>query len=774
MKLSVAWIFDHIDADYKTQDIPRLVDLFNQTTAEIEGFERITISLDQFALARVQSMDAESVRVNIPEWQEEAVLPFREDARDGQWFLIKRTPKGYQWAQPADVGSAKECTIPALHVAEGLHAGAWKQHVETEDYILEVDNKSITHRPDLWGHRGFAREIAAMLNLKLKPFDSFLSDTRVQEYGTAKKAQHDGLIIEHADAPEVKRFAAMRIATITPTPSLFWMVHRLLRVDSKPIDAIVDMTNYVMLDMSQPMHAFDAALITSNTLMPRYAHNNEELILLDGENIKLTDEDLVVTDGKHPIALAGIMGGASTAVSTHTTSLLLESACFDATTIRRSSLHHKKRTEASARFEKSLDPNQNILALRRFIKLLEVDQISFQSDDEIISLGAQLPKNKISISHEFIQKRIGCSLSTEQVRTILEKLDFVVHEENVGTYDIEVPTFRSTKDIRIKEDIVEEVGRFVGYSSMAYVLPEKQTIPTDLAAVNRIRLMKHVCAYVGRMRELYSYALYDESFLDLMRWDSQQTLEVKSPVSENMRRPVTSLVPHLLKAVHENAQEHEQLRFFEWGRAWDYDNNVITERKLLSGIMYAQKDTIDFYTGKKFLHELFDTLSMPVTWHKVNDPAEPWFAPYQTADIMIGDQIIGRAGIAHIGLLHPLVDRGSACIFELNGDALLAYKKPKHLYVPVSKYPEVERDISMMVPRSATVADITQTIKHADSNVVSVSLLDFFAKEEWHDVKSLTFRFTLHDQHKTLTKAEVDQVYDCVVNALRAQGAEIR
>ena len=215
------------------------------------------------------------------------------------------------------------------------------------------------------------------------------------------------------------------------------------------------------------------------------------------------------------------------------------------------------------------------------------------------------------------------------------------------------------------------------------------------------------------------------------------------------------------------------LRFFEWGRIWDLDTEI-HERKKLSGIIYEQKEPVDFYAGKALLLELFDMIGMEVTLQKVDNPEQPWFAPYRTVDIMLGQQIIGRAGIANFALLHQLLDRGDAFIFELDGDALLAYQKPIALYVPVSKYPEVKRDISMMVPKEATVDQITDIIVQADKSIVAVQLIDFFEKPEWTTQKSITMRFILHDERKTLTKAEVDVVYDRVIAALTNLGAEIR
>ncbi len=773
MKLSIAWIFDHIEADWKEQVIPHLIELFNQKTAEIERYTRITINLEPLTLAQVTATSGTTVTLHSPEWDESITLPFRNDANQGSWFLVKRIKEGYGWATPADLGSEKECAIPALHVDELLQGGDWKRGFETEDYIIEVDNKSITNRPDMWGHRGFAREVAALLNLKLKDESLFLEPIRVNELGNANEGKTPGCTIIIHPTEGIKRFAAVGIPRIEYRPSILWMAHRLLRVDSKPIDAIVDVTNYVMLDMSQPMHAFDADCIPNKILEPRFAHKDEQLMLLDGNEIKLTPQDIVVTDGANPIALGGVMGGASTAVSKATRSLILESACFAATVIRHTAARYKKRTESSSRFEKTLDPNQNVTAIRRSIQLLKKAQISFTCDDEILSFGNLAPQLKIAVSHDFIEKRIGITLGSDDVIKILTNLEFGVAFGEGDLYEITVPTFRASKDVTMKEDIVEEIARFVGYESIPHVLPNKQSPPSMLTGVYRMRRIKSLLAHVGSMRELCNYALFDESFIELMDWDPNQSLEVQFPVSENMRRPVNSLVPHLLKAVHDNAQEHDRLRFFEWGRIWNRDTQI-HEHKKLSGIIYEQKESVDFYAGKALLTELFDMIGMEVVWKKVDNPEQPWFAPYRTADIMVGERVIGRAGIANFGLLHHLLDRGDAFIFELDGDAILAYQKPIPLYVPTSKYPEVERDISMMVPKQATVDEITNVIVQSDKNIVAVQLVDFFEKEEWITQKSLTMRFVLHDERKTLTKADVDVVYDRVIAALINLGAEIR
>lgn len=767
MKLSIAWIFDHIDVPWKTIDIPALVAQCNQTTAEIEHYYPISISLDQFSLARVEKVDA-TVLVYSPEWKKEISLPLRPGVEKNQWYMIKNAA----WASMKDWSSEKEHLLPALSCPESLQAGSWKKQFECDDYIIELDNKSITHRPDLWGHRGFAREVAAMLNIPLKPLSQFIEDKPVKEYDQiAPAASPDAYTVINKVPQACRRFTALSIPTIENNPSLLWMAHRLARVDARSIDALVDMTNYVMLDLSQPMHAFDGAALRSKIVEPRFAKDKETLSLLDGSKITLTNHDLVITDGEKPIALAGIMGGSQSGVQLTTHSLFLESACFDPSVIRLSSQRHKLRTEASARFEKTLDPQQTTQAIMRYLKLLRDAHIQFTAAEHIVACGA-LPKPiVITLTHDYIEKRIGVLIEPIFIMQLLKNLEFSTQYHN-GSYTIHVPRFRATKDVAIKEDIVEEIARFVGYTTIKPTLPTKQLQTSDLHPTMQLRAIKRSMAYTLSMRELYNYALYDEEFLRTFDWDPKSSLSVQNPVSEHWRRPVTSLIPHLLKAVMHNAAEHDNLRFFEWGRTWHQDNEQVNEKKVLAGIFFA-KSTIDFYQAKKDLEKFFDALSLPVTWQKVDNPGQAWFRPYQTADILYHNRVIGRAGSIH-QLCMQKISEGDAFIFDLDGDFLQSYKKPLKKFVQLSRYPDVMRDISMMIPNALQVDDIIAAIKKVDERITLVSLIDFFEKEEWLSERSITIRCVIQDMHKTLTKDEVDTMMDRVQNMLKSMGATIR
>lgn len=288
MKLSLRWIFDHLKADWKKYNVDHLVEQFNATTAEIEGFEKAELNLDIFALGKVIDFSDSGVTVECKEWKKQSTLSFRTDVKKGLYYLIK---KDGTWASMIDVHGDKEGLLPPFYCEEKESEGQWKKSIEKEDYILEVDNKSVTNRPDLWGHRGFAREFSAMLDIELVPETEFLASfsfEKVDQKFIATKDQPFSII---NSAPKIcKRFSALYVSEVQQRDSMLWMAIRLLRVDTRPIDFLVDATNYAMFDTGQPIHAFDADFITSEIIEPRCAKKGEKLTLLDG--VKLMNRSL--------------------------------------------------------------------------------------------------------------------------------------------------------------------------------------------------------------------------------------------------------------------------------------------------------------------------------------------------------------------------------------------------------------------------------------------------------------------------------------------------
>ncbi len=771
MKLSLSWIFDHIVGNWRDLAINEFIQKFNNTIAEVDFHEKITTDLDSLAIGVVTKMNG-SIFLFVPEWNKEFQLPPRKDINHGGYYLVKKESKEIRYATLSDFGSEKDGLLPELWVIEPHLKGEWKATCAKEDYVLFVDNKSLTHRPDLWGHRGIAREVAAMLNLDMIPEERFLIPCIIKNYEKITAVSEKNPILLDDDASSLcDRLAGIYLNEVTARPSLISCAQRLASIDARPIDALVDATNYVMYDIGQPLHAFDAEELRGKVLKARAAQKGEKLTLLDGETIELDPSDCVIADEERVLSLAGIMGGMESGIKASTTRILVESAHFNATAIRRSSLRHKIRTESSARFEKDLDANQNTMALMRFLYLLDSWAIEHDVSKEIVSIGKPASEKSIMISPEFIAKKIGMTITGDTIKRTLSRLGFGIQEDRDGLI-VTVPTHR-IRDVSMKEDIVEEIARFIGYDSVPYSLPLRAMRPLDHHRVQRIREIKRHCAFAYGMHELSSYSLYDEEFLRILSWQPENGVYLSNPVSENWQRLVTSLVPNLLKAVKTNSTLQQNINFFEWGRVWTKNLTGVLEKKALSGIWYQPNGEIDFYALQADLRSLFDLIKAPVLWQKTQKQLDPWFHPYQTAELVCGDQVIGYAGKTSPALFSQLVE-GDAFIVSIDGNFLQTYVHPELSMHPLAKYPHTDLDISMFVPITVSVADLESAVALADARIRDVYLVDYFEKDEWQAVRSITLRYRVIDDFKTLTKEEIAEIAHDVREAVKALGVTIR
>ncbi len=774
MKLSLSWLCDHIDADWRKIDVQALVNLFNKTTAEIEGFDKVSLDLKKLAAAKIKEVTSSAIVVETPEWKHTIDMPVRSDVMKNQSYLIAKEGDSYQWAKLIHFGSEKEGLLPAFTIAETDLNGDWKKKIESEDVILHLDNKSVNHRPDMWGHRGVAREVAAMLKLPFKALDHMLIPHEIEESKTGTCLKKFDFTIEVQNSDSCRRFSGLYFNQIDSDPCDLHLAARLARVDSRPINTIVDATNYVMLDIGQPLHAFDAQKLSKPTIVVRNAKNKETITLLDGQTVELSGDDCVITDGQKPVALAGIMGSNNSGIEAKATpaQLFLESANFNPSTIRKTAGRVKKRTEASARFEKDLDLNQIVLGIKRFLKVIDDANIAWKAADPIMVIGKEAEQKQLEVSHDYIQKLLGVTIDPKFVIQTLEKLEFAVSEKN-GIYHIIVPSFRATKDINIKQDIVEEIGRFYGYETITEVFPLRETKPFDLTPVTRKRKIKELLAYSLSMHEVYTYAFFDESFLQTINWQPQKTLRVQEAVSENWQRLVTSLVPNLLKVVQAHASELDQMNFFDWARIWP-EHTALEEKTSLAGIFVNQKKPVDFYDCKAQLNKIACVLGVTFEWIKADESKlEQWYLPYQTAYLLCDGQVIGVAGKVNPAFFNK-VATGDAFIFELDGEFLLNHAIAVKRFTPAYKYPSIVRDVSMLISVSTTVQSLRDALKKIDAKITHVDLLDFFEKAEWKDQKSLTFRITMVDPAATMTTAQADAIMGNVNEYLQKQGAVIR
>lgn len=788
MKLSLAWLLEHIQEKLTIQTAPTeflssLADRLSVQAVEIEGYERVTLDLDQFTLARFVARQGDMVTWVSPELKKEFVLPaLAGTARTGKatdttaYCLLIKEGKTYRYATYADIHSPKEGLFPELWCPEEEASGGWKSKVDTTDYLLTIDNKAITHRADLWGHRGFAREVAALFSLTLLPEERLHDPLPIKHFIDRSRITKEMPYEVVIDGKLCNRLALGKVSVSELYASVPWMAIRLARVDVRPYNVLVDATNYVMYDIGQPMHAFDATHVEGGLLQARPAKAGESLTLLDGQTITLTTEDCVIADAQKPLALAGVMGGSHSGVSETTRTVLIEAAHFSADAIRATALRYKHRTEASARFEKNLDPHQNTLALARFLFLLDRLSVSHEGLSEIISVGPLVAEPQITMTHQFLAERLGKEITPERVEALLKKFGFGVtlsHKQGC-VYTISVPLYRGMRDVTCAADIVEEIARIEGYDSFVRHLPTRVMRPFSLKVPLTTRAIKHHCAFGLGMHEVNNYALYHEEALRAISYEPTDTIVVKNPVSEQQRRMVTSLVPHLMLNVRENIADHEIIRLFELNKVFSLKSDgQVREAKSLGLIFFRYKSSFDFYAGKAAVQSLFDELSLLVTWEKPTESVEPWYLPEQTARLVHEGNVIGYAGTLSPSLVRS-IGEGEGFVVELDADYLCSYVAPRPQYHPVSKYQSVDLDMSLLIPRSVTVDAVKQALAQADGRIIAVMLRDFFEKETWPDQRSITLRFTMSDMSKTLSKEDIDEVWESAGKAVKALGAQIR
>ena len=766
MKISLRWLFDHIAGDVTKVDVSALVDQFNLKVAEIENFSQLTLDIQNFVVAKAVSV-GDRVQLFAPELDQDIFAPVRSDLQIGNYYLLINREKNYDWASGKDFNSLKEGLLPALYFANEQQAKLWRLNFEAQDYIFEVDNKSLTHRPDMWGHRGFAREIAALLNLELKPLEQLITPLSIAEVTDKNSCMYQTKI----QAEGCLRFASLYLPKVSNLPSSLSMAVRLFRCDMRAINHLVDLTNYVMLDLGQPMHVFDAKQIVGNQLVVRKAINGEKLALLGGQVLELTAEDMVIADQSGPLSLAGIKGGASSGCTDNTSSILIEAANFDAVTIRKSAARYKIRTESSARFEKTLDPNFNTQAIERFIKLQQSLEPDLKIIEPIVSLGAKNDLPIIRFSHQFVEKRLGQAIPSQFVIDTLNKLGFSITTQ-AHDYIVQVPSYRASKDVAIAEDVLEEILRMWGYGNILPQMPSKITQPGNLDHIFKIRQIRQYLSAALGMHEVENYPFYDESFLQQINWQPQQAVEIKNPVSENWRRLVTSLIPHLCKNIEHNSHDLADLRFFEWGRIWQpKDAKSATELRILAGVVFNQQ--IDFYFFKAKLQALFNALGIDVIWQKPTSDLPIWYHAHQTASLMYNGKQIGIAGMLSPDWLEKIA-LGQAFGFEIDGDFILNQVPKLVKHQLLSKYQATSLDVSILVPLNKTVADLQTSILKVDGRIYQVELVDSFKKDDWQNQKALTFRYYFVDANKTLASDDVFSIQKQVEQSLQTDGAKIR
>lgn len=773
MKISLRWLCDHIEGLlWKNVDISKLISLFNAQVAEIEQVEKVTVSVSEFHAVRIVAqvggtMTVQGADKNLYE------LPARSDALLADQlaaYLIISDAGRYRWVTLHEIGCEKDGLVPALHIPDADLAGKWKLQWEEADVILDVDNKSLTHRPDMWGHRGFAREVAALFGKRLLAEDSFLTPLAM---GTS-------LALVNEAEQACTGLAAVRIDNCNPAASDVRAVSRLVKIGYRPRNGMIDVTNYVMADWGHPMHAYDAAVISGAGLTVRFAQPGQTIKVLDGSDLVLESADMVIADTQGAVALAGVMGGALSAVSATTTQVLLEAGCFHASTIRRSAARHKIRTESSQRFEKTLDNEQLVATLQRCVTVGRAWGVFDHAQIGLLTVNKTSREPLVlSVSHNYIFGRIGITVLPEVIVRLLTSIDFIVTYKTAQydtLYTIVVPSYRSTKDISGPHDIVEEVARLYGFDNIVPLLPSFVHRASSLQSVMRERAVKNYLVQGAGMQEQRNYAFYSEQVLDALGWHEEEYLTLQNPVSQDARRLIGSLMPHLLANVMDNAADVEQCAFFEWGTVWPSAEQI--ERKELAGIWYKKRGAFDFYELKKVVTQVCHLANVHPEWRPLaaGDKQYQWLAPSPSAVLIHDGVVIGAFGQVHPVLVQKIggLPESSAFGFVVNATLLQNNLAPRYTAGRMRKFQHSTIDLSVLIPQATTVVALEKALCATSDLIEHVRLIDFFEKKEWKETRSVAFRLLMSHPERTLTKEEVEAVRRGAIECLISHGGQLR
>jgi phenylalanyl-tRNA synthetase beta chain len=618
-----------------------------------------------------------------------------------------------------------------------------------QDWVFEIDNKSINHRPDLWGHYGFARELAAIYGRALKPLAASLPLP-----ATGKKV--DVVIDDKQGCP---RYCGLVIDGVTSGASpdaLRWL---LAAVGQRAINLPVDLTNFVMLDLGQPMHAFDARHTGQGPIRVRKAKPNEAITTLDGQLRKLTEQDLLICAGDKPEALAGIMGGAGTMVEAGTTSLFLESANFHASTIRRTSMRLGLRTDASARFEKAQDPANAELAVHHFLGLLQQYCPTAKAAGPLVDpAGFRYPGRTIPLRRARLALKLGVRLEDERVAGILRALQFGVAVTSNG-FDVSVPSFRATKDIAIEDDLMEEVGRMFRFDN----IPERplhgtiEPPPRNEELFLARRLLEVSCLELG-CSEVYNYSFVPDAVLTAAGAGSHAYVQVSNPVAPEITRIRRHVMPSLLASVPQNLRRNAEVRLCEHGKGYHAemrDDHKLPHEVRELALVWSRRDGVHpFGELREAIGSLLERVGHPGVMARVwHGKDQPWVHPSRAVAIDRDGSPCGYVAHLHPGVARAMDLPATTAIACLDVRALFANGRKIAKYQAVPTFPVLPVDVALLVDATVQVAAVIEFLRTTGRKLVKdVRLFEVYRGERLPaGKKSLNFTVTLGAEDRTLT-----------------------
>lgn len=785
MFLSMNWISDFVD--FTGLDKMELINRFSLSTAEVENeifFKGSDISgivvaeiksveehpdSKKLHLLKVDIGEAELVDVvcGAPNVRVGMKTAFAKlGAKIGDIEISPRKLAGYtsngMCCSEKEIGISDDNSGIMDIIDDVANGTDLKDIYEIEDIIFEVDNKSLTNRPDLWGHYGIAREFAALAGRPLKPLDK----VDLSVYNSLPQVD---LKIED---PLCQRYSCLQVENIEKNVSPVNMRIRLFYCGMRAINLLADLTNYLMLEMGQPMHAFDSRKVEKIRI--KRFDEPFTFTTLDGIERNIDENTLMICNDNTPVAIAGIMGGLDSEIVDDTTTLTLESATFDAVSIRKSTVRLAHRTDASMRYEKCLDPEMTVDAIARFVKLLTdidggVKVVSSLTDEQAFKYDSVT----LDFDKAFVDRYTGIEIDNDTIVKTLTSLGFTVRLDG-DNFSVDVPSWRATKDVTIKADIIEEITRIYGYDNFDVHTAQAPLYPVRPDEEKTVEdKLKDILVKRFSLHEVHSYvwAYYDEyKALGIEIEDNIKLVNATNPNIETIRR---SIIPTQLCQVKSNTGYSTDFGIFEIGRVVNglKEDGLCNESKKLAITLFSKTKSVEtlYFELRDMLAVLTDDLRhKPLEFAKA-ESKHSYEHPRNLNKIICDGSELGVIGIAH-PTVSKKIDKKAAIVFaELDVTAFSQLEDAGIVYEEPSKFPAIEIDLSFV---SNFFAPIMKEIQNANCALIKkVEVVDIYADETG---KSITTRLTFSHPEKTLTREEVMGVVDGVIERLEKSGIALK
>ncbi|WP_368877967.1 phenylalanine--tRNA ligase subunit beta [Staphylococcus haemolyticus] len=800
MLISNEWLKDYVDAGVKVED---LAERITRTGIEVDDMIDYSKDIKNLVVGYIQSKekhpDADKLnicQVDIGEEEPVQIVCGAPNVDAGQHVIVAkvggRLPGGIKIKRAKLRGERSEgmiCSLQEIGISSNVVPKAYENGIfvfptEVEpgtdaltalylnDQVMEFD--LTPNRADALSMVGTAYEVAAL-------YQTEMTKPETQSNETSESATNE-LSVTIDNPEKVPYYSARVVKNVSIEPSPIWVQARLIKAGIRPINNVVDISNYVLLEYGQPLHMFDQDHIGSKEIVVRQAKDEETMTTLDNNERKLVDTDIVISNGQEPIALAGVMGGDFSEVTEQTTNVVIEGAIFDPVSIRHTSRRLNLRSEASSRFEKGIATEFVDEAVDRACYLLQELASGEVLQDRVSSGDLGSFVTPIDITAEKVNKTIGFNLSNDEIQSIFRQLGFETTLKG-ETLTVNVPSRR--KDITIKEDLIEEVARIYGYDEIPSSLPVFGEVTSGELTdrQHKTRTLKETLEGAG-LNQAIAYSLVSKDHAKDFALQERPTISLLMPMSEAHATLRQSLLPHLIEATAYNvARKNKDVRLYEIGRVFfgNGEGELPDEVEYLSGILTGEyvvnawqgkKEEIDFFIAKGVVDRVAEKLNLEFSYKAGKIEG---LHPGRTAIVSLEGQDIG-----FIGELHPQVaadnDLKRTYVFELNYDAMMQVAVGYINYEQIPKFPGVTRDIALEVNHDVPSSELKQIIHNNGEDILQSTLVfDVYEGEHLEKgKKSVAIRLNYLDTEDTLTDERVSKIHDKILEALQAQGATIR